>query len=80
MVLENVGKKATFLTAGLAGQHRLRWRQPIDTVLNEPVRLDLLVPVQRRECHSEDQDEQDSFYVEGVPQRGAEQAETSVGT
>ena len=38
------------------------------------------MPVQRRACHSEDQDEQDSFHVEGVSQRGAEQAETSVGS
>ena len=67
------------MTAGLAGHHRLGWRPPIDTVFDEPVRPDLLVPVQRRACHSEDQDEQDSFDVEGVSQRGAEQAETSVG-
>ena len=35
--------------------------------------------MQRRACHSEDQDEQNSFHVEGVSQRGSEQAETSVG-
>ena len=67
------------MTAGLAGQHRLGWRPPIDTVFDELVRPNLLVLVQRRACHSEDQDEQDSFYVEGVSQRGAEQAETRVG-
>ena len=34
----------------------------------------------RRECHSEDQGEKDSFHVEDVSQRGAEQAETGVGS
>ena len=38
----------------------------------------LSVKMRRRECHSEDQDEKDSFYVEDVSQRGAEKAETSV--
>ena len=51
-----------------------------DTVFDELVTPDLLVLVQRRACHSEDQDKQDSFYVEGVSQRGADQAETSVGS
>ena len=80
MVLANMGQKSNFFTAGLTGRHRFGWRPPIDTVSDELVRWDLLALVRRRECHSEDQGEKDSFYVEDISQRGAEQAETSIGS
>ena len=89
MVLENVGEEATFLTAGLTGQHRLGRQQPVDTVFAEPVRPDRLVPMQGRGCRGVEQGERDGLDIEGSrgdegagheSRRGAEQSEASVGS
>ena len=61
MVFANEGEEATFLTAGLTGQHRLGRQQPVDSVFAVLVRPDRLVHMQGRGCRGVDQGERDGF-------------------